>query len=472
MQLADILILFICLLLLRMIPREKLQKRILIFISVLFLFRLQPVVPIRNFDFWFPILTIGITLFCWVICCSEKEEPGWIDLVAILAAVLLAEMTRFLDLKGFLTRTRPPQLWVAAVVLAGWSLILLLIKYLGKKHQKTLISAGIIFLILILTLLKTPILALKSSMFLRTLNGQSAENALSADLRWIGFSYLAFRLLSVLIDTRNGRQLAAGPGEFFLYVCFPPTLSAGPIDRFDHFHKELNSNTKDIQTDLLCAADRIGTGLFKKFIIADSLSYVALSSENVNQFTGAGWAWAALIFYGLQLYFDFSGYSDIAIGLGKILGITLPENFQHPYLKPDIAKFWNSWHITLTQWIRIYVFNPLTRRLRMLKKHPLPQWLIILISQFVTMLLIGIWHGVTLNFVLWGLWHGAGLFFHQQYEQRTKARLYTLRTEKQQIFRAYTFFSTVLTVLFVMLGWVWFALPDFGSAIQFYNRLF
>lgn len=472
MQLADILILFVILMLLRLIPQNNLQKRILIFISVLFLFRLQPAVPIRNFDFWFPVLTIGATLLCWAICCRDKGESGWIDLAVIIGAVFLVEMTRFLDLDGFLTRTRPPQLWIAAAVLAGWSLILLLARNFGDKHQKVFVSAGIFLLILVLALLKTPFLELKSSMFLRMLSGQSAENALSTDLRWIGFSYLAFRLLSVLIDTKNGRKLAAGPGEFFLYGCFPPTLSAGPIDRFDHFRNELNSKKEDIQTDLLQAAERIGTGLFKKFIIADSLSYIALSSKNSNQFSGAEWAWAALIFYGLQLYFDFSGYSDIAIGLGKVLGITLPENFQHPYLKPDLAKFWNSWHSTLTQWIRIYAFNPLVRKLRMKKEHPLPQWLIILISQLVTMLLIGLWHGVTLNFAIWGIWHAAGLFVHQQYEQRSKAWLFDLRTKSRFFFRIYTLFSTILTVLFVMTGWVWFALPDFASAIQFYNRLF
>ena len=125
--------------------------------------------------------------------------------------------------------------------------------------------------------------------------------------------------------------------------------------------------------------------------------------------------------------------------------------------------------MTLTQWIRSYVFNPLTRYLRGKKEHPIPQWLIILITQLTTMLLIGLWHGISVNFVIWGLWHGIGLFVHQQWSRNTGA---WLRTKARPFQRIWTILSTALTILYVSIGWVWFVVPDFSGALRFIGRLF
>ena len=125
--------------------------------------------------------------------------------------------------------------------------------------------------------------------------------------------------------------------------------------------------------------------------------------------------------------------------------------------------------MTLTQWIRSYVFNPLTRALRGNKTNPLPQWLIILITQLTTMLLIGLWHGVTVNYIIWGLWHGFGLFVHQLYSRKTGA---WLRTMNDKFLKVYTCCSTILTILYVSLGWIWFVVPDFNGALGFFGRLF
>ena len=125
--------------------------------------------------------------------------------------------------------------------------------------------------------------------------------------------------------------------------------------------------------------------------------------------------------------------------------------------------------MTFTQWIRSYVFNPLTRSLRANKERPLPQWLIVLITQLTTMLLIGLWHGVSINFVIWGLWHGIGLFVHQLYSRNTGA---WLRTKGKGFLRVYTVLTTALTILYVSLGWIWFVIPDFSGALGFFGRLF
>jgi D-alanyl-lipoteichoic acid acyltransferase DltB (MBOAT superfamily) len=172
--------------------------------------------------------------------------------------------------------------------------------------------------------------------------------------------------------------------------------------------------------------------------------------------------------YAFQIYFDFSGYTDIAIGLGRLLGIKLPENFKAPYLKPNLTQFWNNWHMTLTQWIRAYFFNPVTRSLRSAKK-PLPIPVIIFITQVATMLLIGLWHGVTWNFALWGLWHGLGLFAHNRWSELTRVRFAALSLGWQKVLNVG---GMLLTFNFVALGWVFFALPQLSISFHFLRVLF
>jgi D-alanyl-lipoteichoic acid acyltransferase DltB (MBOAT superfamily) len=160
-------------------------------------------------------------------------------------------------------------------------------------------------------------------------------------------------------------------------------------------------------------------GLFKKFVIADALAWIALNDVFAQEVKSPAWTWVLLYSYSLRIYFDFSGYTDIAIGLGRLLGIRLPENFASPYLKPNLTQFWNSWHMTLTQWFRSYFFNPFTRAMRS-GKQPVRAVLVILVAQIVTMVLIGLWHGVTVGFILWGLWHGAGLFIQNRWSDYMK----------------------------------------------------
>lgn len=473
MRLPDIFLLAVLLILFRIIPSRRIRHAVLILSSCVFVFYFQPVLPVRELDFGFPLCTVILTIL--VYAAFSRRNPlnfrnDLIDLAEILGTVLLIGATRFISYDGIVTASRPPQFWKVLVpVLLGAGAAYLLNLFSQKERKwpaKTLAAA----ILLILAILKTPALSLQLSKALRTLNGQSADLALSNDIRWFGFSYIAFRLLSILIDSTKGRRVELGLGDFFVYVCFPPALSAGPIDRWDRFTKEYAAGPKGaLADDLWDGSGQIALGLFHKFILADGLAKMALSAQNAGQFISAGWAWAALFAYALLIFFDFSGYSEIAIGLGMLFGIHLPKNFDHPYLKADLTKFWSCWHMTLTQWIRSYVFNPLTRALRGNKEHPLPQWLIILITQLTTMLLIGLWHGVSVNFVIWGAWHGAGLFVHQLYSRRTGS---WLRTKTDVFRKVYTVFSTVLTFIYVSLGWIWFVVPDFHTAAVFFGRLF
>ncbi len=473
MGLRDIFILAGILILLRVIPNRRVRHYALLVCGAVFVFTFQPTLPIREADFMLPLLTVGLTVIVYA-SFTERDaltsKDNLIDAAVIFGTLILLCLTRFTDWDTLLTASRPPMLrktLPAILILAGLACLAGMKNTTPRKH---LLGGLTVLILAILIVLKTPALSLLGSRLLRTLNGQSAENALSGDLRWFGFSYIAFRLLSALIDARKGRKITAGLGAFFIYVCFPPALSAGPIDRWDRFTKEYAAGPKNaIGDDLREGLLLIAHGLFYKFILADALALCALSATNAGQFIRTGWAWAALFAYALQIYFDFCGYSEIAVGLGRFIGITLPKNFDHPYLKPDLTKFWSSWHITLTQWIRAYVFNPLTRALRANREHPLPQWLIVLITQLVTMLLIGLWHGVSINFVIWGLWHGIGLFVHQLWSRHTGAKLRECSPAVQKI---WTVVGTCLTVLYVTLGWVWFVTPDFNTALAFFGRLF
>ena len=208
-------------------------------------------------------------------------------------------------------------------------------------------------------------------------------------------------------------------------------------------------------------------GLFKKFVIADGLSMMALNATNASQIQSSGWAWVMLYAYAFQLFFDFSGYTDIAIGTARLMGIKLPENFNHPYLKPNLTQFWNNWHMTLTQWFRAYFFNPVTRALRSARK-PVSIPVIIFITQLGTMLLIGLWHGVSFNFILFGLWHGIGLFIHNRWSDWTKARFSRLPSHWQKVLNLG---GMVLTFHFVALSWILFALPDPSTSWNFVRVL-
>ncbi len=221
--------------------------------------------------------------------------------------------------------------------------------------------------------------------------------------------------------------------------------------------------------DLAQAGERIILGLVKKFVVADTLGLIALNPGNALQVQETGWLWLLLYLYAFQIYFDFAGYTDIAIGLGIILGVKLPENFAAPYLKPNLTQFWNSWHMSLTQWFRSYFFNPFVRWMRGTGRKFSPVSTL-LFSQVATMLLIGLWHGVTVNFVLWGLWHGLGLFIQNRWTDLTRG-WFAARAFSSPVRGSLSALSTLLTFHYVALGWVWFVLPTPQVAAQVLARL-
>ena len=438
--------------------------------SALAVFAFQPVLPVRGLDFWLPTATLALTVLAWILT-TPLEQRSWRlnwPAAAILGGmVLILGLTRTLDIPQVLTASRPPQILQILRALAGIALLAFLMgRFVGPG--KAILTGAFVFIILLFVLLKVPALALLVSIGLRSLNQQSTSLALAQDLRWLGFSYIAFRLLHTIRDRQSGRLPVVSLSEYVVYVIFFPALTAGPIDRIERFVGDLRRPLAPTSADLGEAGKRLVLGLFKKFAVADVLGMIALNAVNALQVRSAGWGWVLLYAYAFQLYFDFSGYTDIAIGMGRLLGIKLPENFNLPYLKPNLTLFWNNWHMTLTQWFRAYFFNPVTRSLRSRRK-PLPIPVVIFITQMGTMLLIGLWHGVTLNFVAWGLWHGLGLFFHNRWSELTRRRFAALSPRWQKTLNVG---GVLLTFHFVALGWVFFALPDLSTSFHFFRLLF
>jgi D-alanyl-lipoteichoic acid acyltransferase DltB (MBOAT superfamily) len=448
---------------------------ILLAASVLAVYWLQPALPIRGLDFWLPSLTLMIEVWGWVLTSSPAERNLRANLpvlAMVLGLILAIALTRYISSTGILTPSRPPQLLQVLIFLAASALLIYLISLL-KPAKTTWLWFAIVEILLFFVILKLPALTTLVSGWLRSANGQNPALASALDIRWLGFSYIAFRLIATLRDRQSGRLPELTLQEYLIYLIFFPALSAGPIDRIERFITDLRNYEPVSSAQVTEGGRRFILGLFKKFVLADLLALLALGPVNAAQIRSTGWMWVSVYAYTLQIYLDFSGYTDIALGISRWLGFTLPENFRSPYLKPDLTQFWNNWHITLTLWFRAYFFNPLARALRSAKK-PLPAVWVILICQVLTMLLIGLWHGITWNFVVWGAWHGVGLFVNNRWSEWRKKRAPAQPSENQMRIAKYfsTPLSTLVTFHYVALGWVWFALPSIPLSLGVFARLF
>jgi alginate O-acetyltransferase complex protein AlgI len=280
-------------------------------------------------------------------------------------------------------------------------------------------------------------------------------------IQWVGISYLIFRLIHFSIDARNGRLGDPTLAETLIFALHPATLTAGPIDRIQRSVKAQRAKS-DWPRHLNAGIWRLFMGLFKKLVLVNICFLITehfAVPKSPNQPVPIVWLW--LIVSSFYLYFDFSGYTDLAIGAAHLMGFDLPENFANPYLKTNLAQFWQAWHITLSNWLRDYIFFPVSRGLlrRFGNQFAAP---ILLISHLLTMIVCGLWHGIAGGFVAWGIWHGIGLFINSQMPAlRRRIPLPVLPAP----------LAIGATFLFVTLGWVFF-LTDFNTALHIYARLF
>ena len=214
----------------------------------------------------------------------------------------------------------------------------------------------------------------------------------------IGISFFTFKCISYIIDTRRDRQ--SGTRSFFallLYISFFPQIMAGPITRFPDFNRQLSERTVSTRA----AAEglrRFVIGLGKKLLLAGTAAGVADGAFGANAVLDTRIGWLCAAAYMLQIYFDFSGYSDMAIGLGQLFGFSTPENFNYPYAASSITGFWRRWHISLSSWFRDYLYIPLGGNRRGQLRTAL--------NKLIVFVLCGVWHGAGWTFLLWGAWHG------------------------------------------------------------------
>lgn len=438
--------------------------------SVLAIYWLQPALPIRQLDFILPTATLVIAVACWLLVRPRGpfSRDDYVTAALAVVLILLISATRYLVPELRLT-TRPPdplEVLLALLIAAG----VILIVWRGLGQWRGLYAAAMLAIILLFIVVKSETAATWLSGLLRGWRGQDVTLAGPADLGWLGFSYVAFRLIHTLRDRQTGQLPALTLREYLTYVIFFPAYTAGPIDRAERFAADLQALPAPDASRYIEGAGRVVVGLFKKFVVADMLALISLDPASAVQANAPAGLWLLLYAYAFRLFFDFSGYSDIAIGIGILYGIRLPENFNQPYLKNNIASFWQSWHMTLSNWVRFYIFSPLSRWL-LGRPHKPPLALILLVSHLATMIVIGLWHGITWTFLIWGAWHGLGLFIHKLWSDRTRKWHIRLR-QRPRLYRAWTWAGVLLTFHFVLLSWVWFAIPDLDTAAAVFGRLF
>lgn len=268
----------------------------------------------------------------------------------------------------------------------------------------------------------------------------------------IGISFYTFQALSYLIDVYKRRTpVQQNLVDLALYISLFPQLIAGPIVRYNDIARQL-SERKNNLASFASGVERFVIGLGKKVLIANQFALIAdtafgLAPENLSTFV----AWAGVLAYSIQIYFDFSGYSDMAIGLGRMFGFQFLENFNFPYISKSIREFWRRWHISLSNWFRDYLYIPLGGN----RKGNYRTYLNLLLVFFVT----GIWHGASWNFVAWGMLHGLFMILEKLGLDRLLEKLWKP-------------FQHLYTLFIVMMAWVLFRADDFTHARGYFKAMF
>ncbi len=316
-----------------------------------------------------------------------------------------------------------------------------------KRHNRKLLIAGIVFNVGLLGYFKYADFFIKNINFIANANIPLLHLALP-----LAISFFTFQQIAYLVDSYKGETKEYDLLNYMVFVSFFPQLIAGPIVH----HKEMmpqfadRENKRLIYKNITAGLFVFAIGLFKKAVIADTLSpYVALgfdSGVNLSFFE----AWSVILSYAMQLYYDFSGYTDMAIGSALLFNIKLPINFNSPYKALNIQDFWRRWHITLSRFLRDYIYIPLggNRKGRFRTYYNL----------FVTFLIGGIWHGAGWTFVFWGFLHGIGMVIHRFF--------------KELGYSMNKYLAWFITFVFVNITWVFFRAKEWDDAIRLLKGMF
>jgi alginate O-acetyltransferase complex protein AlgI len=277
----------------------------------------------------------------------------------------------------------------------------------------------------------------------------------------LGISFFVFEFIHYLTDVYAGNEPIRSPQRFALFAAFFPSQIAGPIKRFEDFDSQIleekTFNWLRVQNGLALILE----GMFKKVALGDNLAILVQTGFHCVDLLSRFDAWFCMVAFTLQIYYDFSGYTDIGRGSALLFGIELPENFNKPYLSASLVEFWRRWHMSLSFWLRDYLYKPLGGSRGGIKKQHR--------NLLITMLLGGLWHGASWHYVLWGLLHGLGLVANHAWNGMFSERPRYLAVVNSVGGRSV---AIVLTGLFVLMGWVLFRAESLEQAMAMYDRMF
>ena len=270
----------------------------------------------------------------------------------------------------------------------------------------------------------------------------------------IGISFYTFQTLTYSIDVyRKVHKPLNKVTDYLLYITMFPQLIAGPIVRYNEIAGQIESRNESGELRAL-GFYRFIIGLAKKVLLGNVMAEYAKELMSLNDLTAldSGAAWVGITCYAFHIYFDFSGYSDMAIGLGKMMGFKFPENFNNPYISKSITEFWRRWHITLGTWMRDYLYIPLGGN-KVDKKSRL------YFNLIFVFLISGLWHGASWNFVIWGAFHGTFLILDRWFLGEVLEKIGSIP-------------ATIFTFILVLIGWVFFEVKEFADAILYIKTMF
>lgn len=347
----------------------------------------------------------------------------------------------------------PKQLLIMMVYI--WIIFLLgLAIFKAKRHNKLLLVTGIVLSVGFLFIYKY----LNFTLSFFDYEGEGLSLIVP-----IGISYITFQCISYLVEVYKGKMtVIRNPVSFFVYTLLFMKVTAGPIENPQTFFKELYSKKTIKWKGIMRAMMLIASGFVKKMVVADTLApYIAGVIDSPAHKDGLS-ILLAVFMYSLQIYFDFSGYTDIARGSAMMFGISLTENFKHPYSSKSIREFWRRWHISLSEWLKNYVYFPLGgSKVGTVRRY---------LNLIIVFLVSGIWHGASLTFVLWGLLHGIYQVFEIALEPLMINARKLLHIKEDGILHG--IFARIRTFVLVMLAWVFFRADSVSQAFMVIRQLF
>lgn len=363
------------------------------------------------------------------------------------------------------TKARNIFLLISSLVFYAWGepkfvfimILSIMVNYffglLVDKHRKNKIKSNIIITLMVIYNVSV-ILIFKYLMFILTnINSIFGLVLKIPEISLpIGISFFTFQSISYVIDVyKENGKVQKNPLNVGLYISFFPQLIAGPIVRYETVSEQINSRHETFE-DFSKGICRFIVGLAKKVLLANTFAVFADSAFNSNPSTiSLCMAWLGILSYTFQIYFDFSGYSDMAIGLGKMFGFNFNENFNYPYISTSVSEFWRRWHISLGTWFRDYVYIPLGGS-RVNKKTRL------MFNILIVWLLTGIWHGANWTFIVWGLYYFLLLTIEKISYFENK-------------FKNIEFLKWIYTFLCIMVGWVIFRSDNIMNAINYLKSM-